>query len=263
MDVTVIDNEGVARVTPIYLSEKQSSTDAIAKHISDKDHYAILSMSENELRQLLSNGQLPQLFIDNTLCSVRCFELNTENVWKCSKTLLTSQYSRPHVDLMSDWKTIGCTEFHPGDHDGVELLRFLHRDLSAWIYWGHAEPNYLRGYGHLHVSHLQTIQRTLPLELTIWLTCNTLCALRENQCPIGLYWYLSQNTKALLASAQPVNTEVNEAFSNALLCAYNTKGISDIRTLLLESIRKLDKTERNHILHAYRMLGSGQIKIEP
>lgn len=242
-----------------------SLEDIVAKHVSDNDHYAVLCIPKKSFVKLKSTD-LPPLFVNNTLCATACFAPSKAKIWTLADTLLTAQYSRPHVDLMTAWNVTGGIEYHPGEYDVDELLDELTKTHSAWMYWGHAETHYLRGYGHLHQARLETLQRTAPFALTMWLTCNTLRSLQENQLSIAASWYLNQQTDALLAATMPVNTAHNSVFSSALLDVLmepiTSKNSIDLRILLLNTLQQVDDEVRTHILQAYRLLGTPQIIIE-
>jgi hypothetical protein len=196
-----------------------------------------------------------------------------------SRTILTSQYSRPHVDHLETWPTAqnsSTAPLHPGDFDRDELLTAMgkNRDATTWIYWGHGETDRLRGYGHLTREDLDELASLRPpFALTSWISCNTLGS-HAPQESIAWQWYASGATNTLLAAHEPVLTELNEAFTHALSEALSqapSETLSQtpsqscihwrLSDWLFAALMRLPEPERRAISEHYRLLGNANLSL--
>lgn len=196
-----------------------------------------------------------------------------------SRTILTSQYSRPHVDHLETWPNAHNSTtipLHPGDFDKDDLLTAMgnNRDATTWIYWGHGETDRLRGYGHLTREDLDELASLRPpLALTFWISCNTLGS-HAPQESIAWQWYASGATNTLLAAHEPVLTELNEAFTHALSEALSqapSETLSQtpsqscihwrLSDWLFAALMRLPEPERRAISEHYRLLGNANLTL--
>jgi len=196
-----------------------------------------------------------------------------------NRTILTSQYSRPHVDHLETWPTAHNSTtipLHPGDLDKDDLLKAMgnNRDATTWMYWGHGETDRLRGYGHLTREDLDELASLRPpFALTLWISCNTLGSNEPNDS-IAWQWYASGATNTLLAAHEPVLTELNEAFTRALSEALSqapSETLSQtpsqscihwrLSDWLFAALMHLPESERTAISEHYRLLGNANLAL--
>ena len=196
-----------------------------------------------------------------------------------SRTILTSQYSRPHVDHLETWPTAHNSTtipLHPGDLDKDDLLTAMgnNRDATTWIYWGHGETDRLRGYGHLTREDLNELASLRPsFALTLWISCNTLGS-HAPQESIAWQWYASGATNTLLAAHEAVLTDLNEAFTHALSEALSqapSETLSQtpsqscihwrLSDWLFAALMRLPEPERRAISEHYRLLGNANLAL--
>lgn len=172
---------------------------------------------------------------------------------------VSCQYQHPYTEMLEFWAAKGAISYHPGDYFKEDFLIHLKSMEGIWGYWGHAEGDRLRGYGHLTREELLFHRPAKALDLTLWFSCSTLdFQVVEN---IGLSWFLSGCTKTLLASPFKVKTEDNQRLGLEFLDAFSAVKKLHLSDILLSLVRT-NNGKLKDILDQYRLLGIPWIRVK-
>jgi len=279
MNLIVTGQDGTVYSVPVSSGSWDSNpTTLIRDYIDQQGNKApeiqnvSLVLTAKQLNALPSTA-LPPLTYKGIICSISTGDINPHTTpaptfhKKLSiPPLLTSQYSRPHVDQPVLWQTAwpDAHNLHPGEIEKDEVLQRVSENSGFWVYWGHGEFDRLRGYGHISTPDLLKMipQQRMPVDLSIWLSCNTLADPEDadnDHKTIGRQWYTAGGTQCLLAASEQVPTELNERFSNALLetlITHNHGGSLMFVQWLSQSLARLADDEQQFISGCYKLLGT-------
>lgn len=172
---------------------------------------------------------------------------------------VSCQYQPPYTDMLELWAGAGAKSYHPGDYFKEDFLLELNKMTGIWAYWGHAEGDRLRGYGHLMLNEILSNSSAKPFLLTLWFTCSTLDP--EYDKNIGLSWFLSGKTQSLLASPFKVKTEENQLLGRQFLNSLVQKKHESLAEILLDLIEREDQSVRQ-VLNQYHLLGNPWVDLK-
>jgi len=182
----------------------------------------------------------------------RLIEFENSNLKIPNIINVTCQYEFVYTNLLDDWEREGARSIHPGDYFKSDFLDEFSKFTGNWVYFGHAEGDRLRGYGHLEINDLIKHHPPRSLNLTLWFTCSTL---DPNVDPsIGICWFMSGATFALLASAFKISTYSNQLLSKAWIMASKSCKSTSIASVILQ-IYHSEPDLYTKVLSQYSLLG--------